>query len=48
MTTEAYEVTTADEHVSPRCFVDTWNCEGMPNNWLLRGNEHRPASPSLC
>ena len=60
MTTEAHEVTTTDElrhlfvggvgggHVSPRCFVDTWNCEGTPNNWLLRGNEHRPASPSLC
>ena len=60
MTTEAHEVTTADElrhlfvggvgggHVCPRCYVDTWNCEGTPNNWLLRGNEHRPASPSLC
>ena len=60
MTTEAHEVTTADDlrvlfvvgvgggHVSPRCFVDTRNCEGTPNNWLLRGNEHRPASPSLC
>ena len=45
MTTEAHEVTTADElrhlfvggvgggHVSPRCFVDTWSCEGTPNNW---------------
>ena len=44
MTTEGHEVTTADElrhlfvggvgggHVSPRCFVDTWNCEGMPDD----------------
>ena len=40
MTTEAHEVTTADElrhlfvggvgggHVSPRCFVDTWKLRG--------------------
>ena len=61
MTTEAHEVTTADElrhlfvggvsggHVSPRCFVDTWNCEWMPEDHKSsRGDDRRRASPSFC
>ena len=61
MTTEAHEVTTADElrhpfvggvgggHVSPRCFVDTWNCEGTPDDHRnSRGDDRRRASPSFC